>query len=176
MPLEQPPGALDRVGHMEQPADQGLDPRQRPPLVRPPVNEWPAPQLPLQPSDLGLTEPGAARRPLRQDPGFAPFTPGPAPPLHRPLTHPQLGCDLPVLRPGLEAFHGPQPYPLPRGPPDVGQPTALRIPHASRLPEPRNRHQANGTDITQSSSVVRVVRDNLAAALAERDDGSSRRS
>ncbi|MFC5639626.1 hypothetical protein ACFPZJ_39140, partial [Streptomyces bullii] len=45
---------------------------------------------------------------------------------------------------------------LPRGPLGVGQPAALRIPHAPGLPVSTPGCQANGTDITQSSSVHSV--------------------
>ncbi|GAP47669.1 spermidine/putrescine transport system ATP-binding protein [Streptomyces azureus] len=75
-----------------------------------------------------------------------------APPLDRPLADPQRGSYLPVLVPTLEAFHGPKPDPLPRGPPSVGQPAALRVSHGPELPELSGRRQANGADI--SSSVV----------------------
>ena len=62
------PGALDGVGDAEQAADQCLDPRQRPPLARPAVDQRGSDQLSFQPGDLGLAEPGPPRRTLRQDP------------------------------------------------------------------------------------------------------------
>lgn len=111
-------------------------------------------QFPFQPGDLRRAESRAAGRSLRQDPGLAAFSSGPAPPLHRPLAHPQRSRDLPVLLPAPEAFHGLQPDPLPRAPPSVGQPTALRVSHAPQLPEATDHRQKNSADITRSSSVA----------------------
>lgn len=111
-------------------------------------------QFPFQPGDLRRSESRAAWRSLRQDPGLAAFAPGPAPPLHRPLTHPQRCRDVPVLLPAREAFHGLQPDPLPRVPPSVGQPAALRVSHTPQLPEATDHRQKNSADITRSSSVA----------------------
>ncbi len=109
-------------------------PCRRPSLVCPAVGEWSTLQPTLQPVHLLRTESRAARRAPRQDPDISSFAPGTAPPLHRPLAHPQRGRDLPVLLPAPDAFHGLQPDPLPRSPPGVGQPAALRVftPHDYR--------------------------------------------
>lgn len=154
-PLQQPPCALHRVAHVEQAADQRLHPCQRPPLVGPTRDQRTAFQLPLKSGDLLLAEPRSPRRTLRQGSGLAALTPLAAPPLHRSIADPQRGSDLPALLLALEAFHGLQPDPLPRGPPCIGQPTALRVSHAQRLPKPWCHCQAIGSDITQSSSEAR---------------------
>ncbi|MET8754723.1 hypothetical protein ABZW32_32205 [Streptomyces sp. NPDC004667] len=59
--------------------------------------------------------------------------------------------------PALEAFHGLQPDPFPRGPPGVGRPATLRVSHGSELPELSGRRQANCTDITRSRSEAGVL-------------------
>ncbi|MEU8516183.1 hypothetical protein AB0C76_32085, partial [Kitasatospora sp. NPDC048722] len=53
----------------------------------------------------------------------------------------------------LEADDCLQPDPLARGPLGVGQAAALRVSHKSGLPKPSGACQANGPDITRSSSV-----------------------
>lgn len=50
---------------------------------------------------------------------------------HRGAVRPVL-----VLLPALEAFHGLKPNALPRGPPGIGQPAALRVSHLHRPTEP----------------------------------------
>ena len=70
MPLEQSPHALDGVRDVEEPADQVLDPRERPPLISPAMRERPAFQLPLQAGELARVEPLTTRRTLGQDPRF----------------------------------------------------------------------------------------------------------
>lgn len=139
---------------MEQPADQRLDPRQRPPLVRPPVSQRASLQLPPQPGDLGFAESRSSRRSLRQDSSFSALAPGPAPPLDRPHTDPQGIGNLRVPLPAIKTLHSLEPQPLPRGPLGVGQPAALRVPHTPGLLVPAPNCQANGPDITHSSSVV----------------------
>lgn len=143
---------------MEQATDQRLDPSQGPPLVRPAMDERPSLQLSLQPGDLRIAEPRSARGSFRQDPGPATLAPLATPPFHGPLADPQRGSDLPVLLPALEAFHGLQPDPLSGGPPGLGQPAALRVSHSPGLPERAHHRQANGSDITHSSSVARGPR------------------
>ena len=101
------------------------------------MNERTTLQLTLQARDLGLAESGPSRRAFREQPGLASLTPGPAPPLHGPLTDPQCSRDLLVLLSGSKAFHGLEPQPLPRGPLSIGQPATLRVPH---------RQTATGTD------------------------------
>ncbi len=55
--LQKQPRALHCVAHMEQPTDQRLDPRQRPPLISPALDQWSTFQLPFQPRDLRVAEP-----------------------------------------------------------------------------------------------------------------------
>ncbi len=68
VPLQQQPGALDRVRDVKQPADQRLDSRQGPPLVRPAVRERttpaPAPAAPPGPAPASGTPASPPRVPL----------------------------------------------------------------------------------------------------------------
>jgi hypothetical protein len=100
------------------------------------------------------SEPGPPRKALRHEPGLATLAPGPAPPLHRPLAHPQSGGDLAVRLPAREADDGLQPDPLPRCPLSLGQPTTLRVSHSPGATGASRPLSGERPDITQSSSVT----------------------
>lgn len=53
MTLQQPPCPLNRVADVEQPPDQRLHPRQRPPLIHPAMSKRTTLQLSFQPDYLG---------------------------------------------------------------------------------------------------------------------------
>ncbi len=74
---------LDRVGQVEAPADHGLDPHQRPPLVLPAVRSRSLGQLRLQLRKRPLAQPRQRRRPLRAQSSRTTFLPRPPPPTGR---------------------------------------------------------------------------------------------
>lgn len=143
MTLQQSPCPLHGVADVEQPSDQNLHPGQRPPVVRPAMCERAALQLPLQFGSLICRKPRAPWRSLRPNALFALLAPLTAPSLHRPLTHPQRGRDLPVLRAALEVTDRFQPDPLSYSPLGIGQTTALRVSHTPQLPTRISPCQAN---------------------------------
>src|SRR5207244_4415375 len=123
---------LDGVPDMEQPPDQGLDPAEGPPLVTgEPVRQRPLPQLEFQPGPLLRAQPLPRHRPLRPQRLSPAVPPGPVPPPHRPLGHPQVLRDLTDLVAAGEPPGGLQPQPL--TPLLLGGriPAPLRIPHVS---------------------------------------------
>lgn len=78
-PLEQQPGALHRVRDAGQAPDQGLDPSERPPLIRPAVRQRSPLQLTLQALHLGPAPTSAAPASPSTARRFAPFSPGSPP-------------------------------------------------------------------------------------------------
>ena len=132
---------------MEQPADQRLDPAQRPPLVMSePVCQRALPQLELQPGPLLRAQLLPRHRPFGPQRLITAVLPGPVPPPHRPYGDPQVICDLVDHIAGGEPPGGLQPQPL--TPLLLGGriPAPLRIPHTSVIrPQPPRRHDPIST-------------------------------
>ena len=131
---QQVPGSRDRVPDPELRGDQVADPGQGPPLVLPARSRRPGIQHPVQLRQLIRTQPAPGRLPFRRQPGRAAGVPGPPPPLHRPLGHPQLSGNVRHRSPLLELLHDRQPDQFPPPAALGGQPAALRIPHIPCLP------------------------------------------
>ena len=138
MPAHQLPHPLGRVPDAEQPPDQRLDPAQRPPLViGEPVRQRPLAQLGLQPGPLLRAQLLPRHRPLRPQRLVTAVPPGPVPPPHRPLGHPQVPGDLADRVAAGEPARGLQPQPLPPLLLSGRIPATLRIPHAPVIrPQP----------------------------------------
>src|SRR5512142_592963 len=131
VPAHQLPGPLHRVTHVEQLADQRLDPAQRPALVPgEPVRQRAFPQLLLQPGPLLRAQLLPRHRPPGPQRRGPAVPPGPPPPPHRPFGDPQVACDLVNPVPAGKQLSCLQPQPL--TPLLLGGriPAPLRIPHA----------------------------------------------
>jgi len=138
VPAHQLPGALDRVPDVEQPADQRLDPAQRPALVTgEPVRQRAFPQLLLQPGPLLRAQLLPRHRPFGQQRRGPAVPPGLVPAPHRPWCDPQVLRDLVDPVSASEPPGGLQPQPLTPLLLSGRIPAPLRIPHASVIrPQP----------------------------------------
>lgn len=119
------------VAHMEQPADQHRDPRQRPPLIlHPPMRGRTPIQLGPQPGQPGLIQPApATARALGPQPGTPVPTPDLPPLVDRLGRHPQPPRHLPRRHRQLKQVNGLHPHHLTALPIPRVQAAAIGVPH-----------------------------------------------
>lgn len=150
VPPQQPPRTTDRQRHPELVRDQHAHPRERPPLVRPPLSDRTFQQKRLKHGEGVVIHLRPLRRARRTQCLPSALAPGPAPPFHRPHTDPQPCGYRQILLTPRKAINSEHAHPLARGLAMRSETTTLRIPHAHQLPQ-------GSSDVTPDNSTERSV-------------------